>query len=206
MSWPDAARSPGSTPARSWRHSSTSAPASSSSRSRRRSPCASSTCARSSPSPRRRGIPVACDSTWGTPRYFDAHGLGIDISIHAATKYIGGHSDIMLGLTTGSHDALASTRAWCVGYGSTVAPDVCWLGLRGLRTLSVRLRAPRGQRPHSWHGWLEEQPQVERVLYPALPSDPHHDLWRRSSAARPASSASSSGPAMRPPTPASSSR
>ena len=125
-----------------------------------------------------RGIPVACDSTWGTPRYFDAHGLGIDISIHAATKYIGGHSDIMLGLTTGSHDALASTRAWCVDHGSTVAPDVCWLGLRGLRTLSVRLQRHEAN-ALAVARWLEEQPQVERVLYPALPSDPHHDLWRR---------------------------
>ena len=56
------------------------------------------------------GAPVACDSTWGTPRFFDAHALGIDISIHAGTKYIGGHSDVMLGLTTGTYEALASTR------------------------------------------------------------------------------------------------
>ncbi len=125
----------------------------------------------------RHAIPVACDSTWGTPRYFDAHALGIDISIHAATKYIGGHSDLMLGLTTGTYDALASTREWCVRYGSTAAPDVCWLGLRGLRTLSVRLER-HGASALKVATWLEQQPAVERVFYPALPSDPDHELWR----------------------------
>jgi cystathionine beta-lyase len=123
------------------------------------------------------GAPVACDSTWGTPRFFDAHGLGVDISIHAATKYIGGHSDIMLGLTTGSYEALATTREWCVRYGSTAAPDVCWLGLRGLRTLSVRLERHQASALEVAR-WLERQPQVARVLYPALPSDPDHELWR----------------------------
>ena len=123
------------------------------------------------------GVPVACDSTWGTPRFFDAHGLGIDISIHAATKYIGGHSDIMLGLTTGSYEALASTREWCLHYGSTAAPDVCWLGLRGLRTLSVRLERHQANALRV-ATWLEGQPQVRRVLYPALPSDPDHESWR----------------------------
>jgi cystathionine beta-lyase len=126
---------------------------------------------------KRAGVPLACDSTWGTPRYFDAHGLGIDISIHAATKYIGGHSDIMLGLTTGSYDALASTRDWCRHYGATVAPDVCWLGLRGLRTLSVRMDRHQTS-ALTIADWLLQQPQVERVLYPALPSDPGHALWR----------------------------
>lgn len=127
---------------------------------------------------RRIGAPVACDSTWGTPRFFDAHALGIDISIHAGTKYIAGHSDVMLGLTTGSYEALAPTREWCVRYGSTAAPDVCWLGLRGLRTLSVRLERHQASALEV-AAWLEGQPQVERVLYPALPSDPDHELWQR---------------------------
>ncbi len=127
---------------------------------------------------RRAGAPVACDSTWGTPRFFDAHALGIDISIHAATKYIGGHSDIMLGLTTGTYEALEPTREWCLRYGSTAAPDVCWLGLRGLRTLSVRLERHQASALEV-AAWLEDQPEVERVLYPALPSDPDHELWQR---------------------------
>jgi cystathionine beta-lyase len=123
------------------------------------------------------GAPVACDSTWGTPLFFDAHALGIDISVHAGTKYIGGHSDIMLGLTTGTYEALEPTREWCVRYGSTAAPDVCWLGLRGLRTLSVRLQRHQASARRVAQ-WLEGQPQVERVLYPALPSDPDHALWQ----------------------------
>jgi cystathionine beta-lyase len=126
---------------------------------------------------RRVGAPVACDSTWGTPRYFDAHALGIDISVHAGTKYIAGHSDVMLGLTTGSYEALAPTREWCVRYGSTAAPDVCWLGLRGLRTLSVRLERHQSSALRVAR-WLEQQEQVVRVLYPALPSDPDHGLWK----------------------------
>ncbi len=126
----------------------------------------------------RAAVPLACDSTWGTPRFFDAHGLGIDISIHAGTKYIGGHSDLMLGLTTGTYDALRSTRQWCAHYGSTAAPDVCWLGLRGLRTLSVRLDRHQAS-ALTVASWLSEQPQVARVFYPALPSDPDHELWQR---------------------------
>jgi cystathionine beta-lyase len=126
---------------------------------------------------RRHGIPLACDSTWGTPRFFDAHAHGIDVSIHAATKYIGGHSDIMLGLTTGTYEALGPTREWCVHHGSTAAPDVCWLGLRGLRTLGVRLERHQSSALEV-AAWLEQQPQVVRVLYPALPSDPHHELWK----------------------------
>ena len=86
------------------------------------------------------GIPVACDSTWGTPLFFDAHALGIDISIHSATKYINGHSDVLLGLITGSYEALASTRVWCDRVGSHASPDSCWLALRGLRTLAVRMQ------------------------------------------------------------------
>ncbi|MGC0055356.1 trans-sulfuration enzyme family protein [Brucella pituitosa] len=89
---------------------------------------------------KRHDVPVACDSSWGTSLFFDAHNFGVNISIHAATKYIGGHSDIILGLLTGSYEDLASTREWCAHFGSTAAPDVCWLGLRGLRTLDVRMR------------------------------------------------------------------
>ena len=84
------------------------------------------------------GAPVACDSTWGTPRFFDAHALGIDISIHAATKYIGGHSDIMLGLTTGTYDAL--------GAHARVVPALRLHGRPG-RVLAGPARAAHPQRP-----------------------------------------------------------
>jgi cystathionine beta-lyase len=126
----------------------------------------------------RRGIPVAADSTWGTPVFFDAHALGINISIHSATKFINGHSDLMLGLVTGSVDDLASTRSFCDRSGVHAAPDVCWLALRGLRTLSVRLQRHQ-QTAMATALWLQQQPQVKRVLFPALEADPGHALWRQ---------------------------
>lgn len=123
------------------------------------------------------GVPVAADSTWGTPLYFDAHALGIDISIHSGTKFIAGHSDLMLGLITGSHAALESTRAHSDRSGVHAAPDACWLALRGLRTLALRM--PRHQQTAMQAAlWLQQQPQVVRVLFPALPSDPGYALWR----------------------------
>jgi cystathionine beta-lyase len=126
---------------------------------------------------RARNIPVAADSTWGTPVFFDAHALGVQISIHSATKFINGHSDFMLGLITGSLDDLAAVRAYCDRSGAHAAPDVCWLALRGLRTLSVRLQRHQ-QTAMSIAQWLQEQPKVKRVMYPALPSDPGHALWK----------------------------
>lgn len=124
------------------------------------------------------GVPVACDSTWGTPLFFDAHGLGIDISIHAATKYINGHSDVMLGLITGSYQHLASTRNWCDRYGSHAAPDACWLALRGLRTLGVRMQRHQAN-ALAVAEWLHRQPQVKALLFPVLPGDPGHALWKK---------------------------
>lgn len=124
-----------------------------------------------------RNVPVAADSTWGTPVFFDAHSLGINIAIHSATKFINGHSDLMLGLITGSWDDLASTRGFCDRSGVHAAPDVCWLALRGLRTLAIRLQRHQ-QTAMTVALWLEQQPQVKRVLFPALVSDPGHTLWR----------------------------
>ena len=124
-----------------------------------------------------RGVPVACDATWGTPVFFDAHGLGIDISVHAATKFINGHSDLLLGLVTGTLDALASTRAYCDRSGAHAAPDACWLALRGLRTLAVRLE--RHERSAlTVANWLQAQPAIRRVRFPALETDPGHALWK----------------------------
>ncbi|HEX5737867.1 MAG TPA: PLP-dependent aspartate aminotransferase family protein [Hydrogenophaga sp.] len=125
----------------------------------------------------RRGVPVAADSTWGTPIFFNAHALGVNISIHSATKFISGHSDLMLGLVTGSFEDLATTRRFCDRSGVHAAPDVCWLALRGLRTLSVRLERHQ-QTAMATARWLQQQPQVKRVLFPALETDPGHALWR----------------------------
>ncbi len=122
-------------------------------------------------------VPLAADSTWGTPLYFDAHRLGIDISIHAATKCINGHSDVMLGLITGSYASLQSTRKWCDQFGSHAAPDACWLALRGLRTLAVRMQRHQSSALHVAQ-FLQQQPQIKNVLFPVLPNDPGHALWQ----------------------------
>lgn len=125
-----------------------------------------------------RGIPVACDSTWGSPLYFNAHALGIDISIHAATKFINGHSDVILGLITGAYSALDTARTWCDRYGSHASPDACWLTLRGLRTLAVRM--PRHQASAiEVAEWLCKHSKVKCVMFPVLASDPGHELWKR---------------------------
>ncbi|WP_246287999.1 trans-sulfuration enzyme family protein [Paraburkholderia sediminicola] len=123
-----------------------------------------------------RGIVVACDSTWGTPLFFDAHKLGIDISVHAATKFINGHSDLLLGLITGTLDALSAVRAYCDRSGAHAAPDACWLTMRGLRTLAVRLERHQSS-ALAVAKWLQTQPMVQRVLFPALETDPGHALW-----------------------------
>jgi cystathionine beta-lyase len=127
---------------------------------------------------RAKGVPVACDASWGTPIFFDAHGLGVDLAVHAATKFINGHSDVMLGLVTGSRASLAPVRRWCDRFGTHASPDACWLALRGLRTLDLRLQA------HQASAWvvanaLKAHPAVARVLFPALPDDPTHALWKR---------------------------
>lgn len=122
-------------------------------------------------------IPVACDATWGTPLWFDAHGLGVDIAIHAATKYISGHSDVMLGAITGTYEALATTRSWCQHYGTHASPDSCWFALRGLRTLAVRLERHQAS-AMIVADWLLKQPQIKSVLFPGMPHDAGHQLWR----------------------------
>ena len=123
------------------------------------------------------GIPVACDSTWGTPIFFKPHELGIDISIHAATKYINGHSDVMLGLITGSKEMLSSVRNWCDKYGSHASPDACWLALRGLRTLSVRMFQHQSSTLEVAK-WLRDHVAIKKVIYPPLFTGRDYKLWK----------------------------
>ncbi len=126
----------------------------------------------------RRNVLVAADCSWGTPLFFHALALGIDISIHAATKYIIGHSDGMLGTVCGSRAALAPVRTWMAKAGVCVNPDGVSLALRGLRTLSVRLE--RHQRnAMQVANWLSAHSAVDKVLFPALESDHGNALWRR---------------------------
>jgi len=125
-----------------------------------------------------RGLVTLLDNTWATPLFFQAMAAGVDLSILACTKYIGGHADLMLGSVTAVEavgERLERTRRVL---GQTAGPDEAWLALRGLRTLDVRLKR------HQENGvkvarWLQGQPQVARVLHPALPDCPGHDVWQR---------------------------
>ena len=125
------------------------------------------------------GAVVLMDNTWATPLFFRALDHGVDIVIEAATKYIGGHADVMLGVVTVSTEEQFQRIKWTANaLGNCPGPDDCYLGLRGLRTLSVRLE--RHQRNAlKVAEWLQARPEVDRVLYPALPDDPGHDLWKR---------------------------
>jgi cystathionine beta-lyase len=125
-----------------------------------------------------RGVATLLDNTWATPLYFPAIAAGIDLSILAGTKYIGGHADVMLGSVTATADWYPKLERTSWDLGHSVSPDDAWLCSRGLRTMGVRLR----QHEASALGiarWLKAQPQVAAVLHPALPDCPGHEIWRR---------------------------
>jgi len=125
-----------------------------------------------------RGALVIDDNTWATPLYHRSLEQGVDISMQAATKYIGGHSDIMFGTIS------ANARAWPLIseaiqlLGVCAGPDDVFLAIRGLRTLAVRL-AQHHKSGLEMARWLARRPEVARVLHPALESDPGHAIWKR---------------------------
>jgi len=127
---------------------------------------------------RRRGVLSVIDNTWGTPFYFKPFAHGVDVSVQAATKYIVGHSDAMMGIVTATQEAWPRLRATTHELGQSAGPDDVYLAQRGLRTLAVRLK-------QHWESgvrlaeWVARQPEVQRVLHPALPGDPGHALWTR---------------------------
>jgi cysteine-S-conjugate beta-lyase len=125
-----------------------------------------------------RGALVIDDNTWATPLYHRSLELGVDISMQAGTKYIGGHSDIMFGTIS------ANAKAWPIIaenirlLGVCAGPDDVYLALRGIRTLSVRL-AQHHRSGLEMARWLEARPEVLKVLHPGLESDPGHAIWKR---------------------------
>ncbi len=127
---------------------------------------------------RDRGVPLLVDNTFATPILFRPLELGATAVMHSATKYIGGHSDLVAGVVVGSADAMSAARARSVRTGSTLGPFDAWLALRGLRTLDVRMRR------HSDNGIalaraLRAMPGVARVHHPGLEGSPSHEVARR---------------------------
>jgi cystathionine beta-lyase len=128
---------------------------------------------------RRRGILTACDNTWGAGLLYKPLQHGVDLSIQALTKYVGGHSDVFMGSVAARDPALVrALRDGVIHVGWAVAPDDAYLMLRGLRTLAARLER-QGQGALRVADWLGGQPQVAALYYPALPGAPDHELWKR---------------------------
>lgn len=118
------------------------------------------------------------DNTWATPLFFRPLDFGVDLSIHALTKYPAGHSDLLLGSVSANEATFRRLRAAQMQLGVNAAPDDVYLTARGLKTMEVRLRAHE-RAALALAQWVEGRPEVARVLHPALPSFPGHDLWRR---------------------------
>jgi cystathionine beta-lyase len=125
-----------------------------------------------------KGALVLMDNTWASPLYFKPFRHGVDVSIQAATKYIVGHADAMLGAITANAGAAQRMLEEAQSIGICAGTEEIYLGLRGMRTIEVRLE-------RHWRSglemarWLQARPEVSRVLHPALESDPGHALWKR---------------------------
>jgi len=124
------------------------------------------------------GAKVLMDNTWGI-HFFQPFRHGVDVSIQALTKYVAGHSDVLLGgVVVNSDDDWQVVRRAALELGQYASPDDCWLALRGVRTLAIRLERQMAS-AITVARWLEARPEVSRVLHPALPSCPGHEFWAR---------------------------
>ena len=118
------------------------------------------------------------DNTWATPLFFKPFYNGIDISIQSATKYIVGHSDAMLGIITTNKNYTKCVREAAHNMGSCPSPEDIYLGIRGLKTLSIRLQKHQ-QSTSKVIEWLKTQDVIDAILYPALPDNPGYEIWKR---------------------------
>ncbi|WP_337266813.1 cystathionine beta-lyase [Oryzifoliimicrobium ureilyticus] len=124
------------------------------------------------------GLVVGIDNTWATPLYFKPLDYGVDISIHASTKYPSGHSDVLMGSVSANAAHWDRLKEASITLGICAAPDDAYQILRGLRTMGVRLERHQAS-ALSLAQWLEGREDVAKVLHPALPSFPSHDIWKR---------------------------
>ncbi|VFU10302.1 cystathionine beta-lyase [Methylocella tundrae] len=127
---------------------------------------------------RAKGVCVILDNTWATPLFFPPHERGADMAIEAGTKYLSGHSDLLLGLVSANAEWLGRLSATADAFAMCAGPEDVFLALRGLRTLELRLREAQRQALDIAR-WLEGRREVAAVLHPALPSCPGHALWKR---------------------------
>ncbi len=125
-----------------------------------------------------RDIVTLIDNTWATPLFLPAMAMGVDLEIIALTKYVVGHSDVMAGAVIANSRFYPGLRKTSQQLGQLLGPDDAWLAARGLRTLDVRLKQHESSALDIAR-WLEDRPEVARVLHPALPGSPGHDLWQR---------------------------
>lgn len=124
------------------------------------------------------GVTTILDNTWATPIFFDAHGKGCDIAVEAGTKYLGGHSDLLLGMVSANEAWLPKVKSTLALFQSTPGNEDCFLALRGLRTMYIRLKEAEKRALELAH-YLQRRTEVLRVLHPALPDCPGHALWKR---------------------------
>jgi cystathionine beta-lyase len=125
-----------------------------------------------------RGACVIMDNTWATPLFFAPHTHGVDMAIEAGTKYLSGHSDLLLGLVSANETWFKRLHTAAAQMAIPAGPEDVFLALRGLRTMELRLREAERQ-GLAMARWLHERPEVLRVLHPALPDDPGNALWKR---------------------------
>ncbi|WP_445730629.1 cystathionine beta-lyase [Methylocystis sp. IM2] len=127
---------------------------------------------------REKGVCIVIDNTWATPLLFPPHERGCDLAIEAGTKYLSGHSDILIGLVSANAKWAKRLRHTFNLFAMGAGPDDAALALRGMRTMALRLKA-QGRAALDIAHWLAARPEVVRVLHPALPSHPGHDIWKR---------------------------
>lgn len=125
-----------------------------------------------------RGALVILDNTWATPLGFPSFARGVDVAVHAGTKYLGGHADVLIGLITCNEATFPRMCRLWADMGVTASGDDCFLALRGLRTLALRLQRHTASALRIAQ-WLRDQPEVAEVIFPALPGSRGHDLWQR---------------------------
>lgn len=125
-----------------------------------------------------RGITTILDNTWATPLFFKAHAHGCDISVEAATKYLGGHSDLLMGMISANAATWPKLRKAYDHLAMLPGAEDCFLALRGLRTMHIRLKEAEKRGLEMAH-WLKQRPEVQTVLHPAFPECPGHALWER---------------------------